>query len=86
MYIKKNTYMVWLSQNSNLNPINHSQKELDRNVYDWYLSSHEDMQKALNNSWNNISHDTTDKSIAHMPRLVKKVIKCKGGYFNEKYI
>lgn len=78
--------MVWFSPNSDLNPINHSQKELDRNVPDWYFSSYENTQKSLNNSWNNISYDTIDKLIVHMPRLVKKVIKCKGGFFNEKYM
>jgi transposase len=59
---------------------------LDSNVRSRCPSSQEEMWNALNESWNNISHETIDKLIARMPRLIKAVIKCKGGIFDEKSI
>lgn len=75
--------MVWPPQSPDLNPIELLWEELDRKVRDRCPSSQEDMWKALQESWNNVSQETINKLIARMPRLVKKVIKCKGGFFDE---
>lgn len=78
--------MVWPPQSPDLNPIELLWEELDRNVRIRCPSSQEDMWKALQESWNNISQETIDKLIARMPRLVRNVIKCKGGFFDEKSV
>jgi transposase len=78
--------MVWPPQSPDLNPIELLWEELDRNIHNCCPSSKEDMWKVLQESWNNISPETINKLIARMPRLVKKVIKCKGGFFDEKSV
>ena len=78
--------MVWPPQSLYLNPIEFLWEELDRNVGSYSPSSQEDMWKALKENWNNISQDTMDKLIARMPRLVKNITKCKGGFFEEKSV
>lgn len=78
--------MVWPPQSPDLNPIELLWDELDRNVRSCCPSSQEDMWKALQESWNQISSETIDKLIDRLPRLVKKVIKCKGGFFDEKSV
>lgn len=78
--------MTWPPQSPDLNPMELLWEELDRNVREQCPSSQQAMWNALEESWNNISQETIDKLIARMPRLVKKVIKCKGGYFDEKSV
>jgi hypothetical protein len=68
--------MVWPSQSPDLNPIELSWEELKINEHSCCPFSQEDLRKALQENWNNISQETIDKLIAHVPRLVKKVIKC----------
>lgn len=78
--------MVWPPQSPDLNPIELLWEELDRTVRHRCPSSQEDMWNALQESWSSISMETIQKLIARMPRLVKKVIKCKGGFFDEKSV
>ncbi|CAK1592244.1 unnamed protein product [Parnassius mnemosyne] len=78
--------MIWPPQSPDLNPIELLWEELDRNVRNCGPSSREEMWNALCESWSNISQDTINKLNARMPRLVKKVIECKRGFFDEKSV
>lgn len=79
--------MVWLPQSPDLNPIKLLREELDRNVGNYCGPSWgEEIWNALCESWSNISQETTNKLIARMPRLVKKVIECKGGFSDQKSV
>jgi transposase len=78
--------MVWPPHSPDPDPIVLLWEELDSNVRSRCSSSQEEMSNAFNKSWNNITQETIDKIIARMPRLVKAVIKCKGGFYDEKSI
>ncbi|CAG5043299.1 unnamed protein product [Parnassius apollo] len=84
----KGCEITWfgLFRGLDLNPIELLWEELDRNVRNCGPSSREEMWNALCQIWSNISQDTINKLIARMPRLVKKVIECKGGFFDEKSV
>ena len=70
--------MVWPPQSPDFNPVELLWEELDRNVCSCCPSSQEDIRKALQENWNNISQDTMDKLIVRMPKLVKKSNKMQG--------
>lgn len=78
--------MKWPPQSPDLNPIELLWDELDRNVREECPSSLADLWRLLQESWNKISQETINKLISRMPRLVEKVIKCKGGFFDEKTV
>ena len=78
--------MIWPAQSPDLNPIELLWEELDRKVREKATTSKEEMWNALLESWNNIQQETIKKLIARMPRIVAKVIQCKGGFFDENSV
>lgn len=78
--------MTWPPQSPDLNPIELLWEELDRKVRDACPSSQEDLWRILQDSWKSINKQTIDKLIARLPKLVKKVKHCKGGFFDEKSV
>lgn len=78
--------MIWPPQSPDLNPIELLWEELDRRVRDQCPSSESALWNILLDCWSNIPQATIQKLIARMPRIVKKVIECKGGFFDEKSV
>lgn len=78
--------MTWPPQSPDINPIELLWEELDRRVRDQCPSSESALWNTLQGCWNNIPHETIQKLVARLPRIVKKVIECKGGFFDEKSV
>lgn len=78
--------MTWPPQSPDLNPIELLWDELDRRVRIVAPTSKEQMWNVLLNEWNNIPVDTLQKLVQRMPRVVRAVLRARGGFFDEKKI
>jgi len=78
--------MIWPPQSPDLNPIEFLWDELDRRVRKVYPTSQEHLWETLEKEWNEISNSVLEKLVERMPRLVKKVLSTKGGWFDEKEV
>lgn len=78
--------MKWPPQSPDLNPIELLWDELDRQIRKLNPTSFDDLWEALQTSWNEIPSHVLEKLIKRMPRLVKKVLSVKGGFFDEKKV
>ena len=78
--------MEWPAQSPDLNPIELVWDELDRQVRKQCLSSKETLWIALEKTWEQLEPTVLEKLVNRMPRIVAKVLKAKGGYFDEKEV
>ncbi|XP_008558725.3 transposable element Tcb1 transposase [Microplitis demolitor] len=78
--------MQWPSQSPDLSPIELVWDELDRRVKSRCPTSSEHLWQLLENEWNKLDKDYLKKLINRMPRICEKIIKEKGGHFDEAKI
>lgn len=78
--------MDWPPQSPDLNPIELLWDQLDRLIRKKCPSSKEHLWSLLEFEWNNLEASKFQNLIKRMPRIVKAVLKAKGGFFNEKKI
>jgi len=78
--------MVWPPQSPDLNPIELLWDELDRRVRRVCLTSQEHLWEILQKAWSEIPNSVLEKLVERMPRLVKKVLSTKRGWFDEKKV
>ena len=78
--------MTWPLQSPDLNPIELLWDELDRKIRTVCPISKSYLCNIIEQEWNNIQKETIRKLIERMPRIVKAVIKSKGGFFDENKI
>lgn len=78
--------MTWPPQSPDLNPIELLWEELDRKIRTSCPTSAENLWEKLKEAWSSLEQRTLDKLVERMPRLVKAVIKSKGGFFDEKTV
>lgn len=78
--------MQWPSQSPDLSPIELVWDELDRRVKSRCPTSSEHLWQLLENEWNKLDKDYFKKLINRMPRICEKIIKEKGGHFDEAKI
>ena len=78
--------MFWPPQSPDLNPIELLWEELDRKIRTACPSSAAELWQQLQHAWTSLQQNTINKLIERMPRLVKKVIKTKGAFFDEKSV
>ena len=78
--------MTWPSQSPDLNPIELLWDELDRKIRTVCPTSKSHLWNIIEQEWNNMQKETIRKLIERMARIVKAVIKSKGGFFDEKKI
>lgn len=78
--------MKWPPQSPDLNPIELLWDELDRQIRKSNPTSQDNLWEALQTSWRKIPESYLEKLIKRMPRLVKKVLEVKGGFFDEKKV
>lgn len=77
------TVMKWPPQSPDLNPIELLWDELDRRIRAECPTSKNQLWTALQREWNNIPLETLRKLIERMPRIVRAVVKARGGFFDE---
>lgn len=80
------TIMDWPPQSPDLNPIELLWDELDRLIRKKCPSSQEQLWRILEYEWNSLESYKLLNLINRMPRIVKAVLKAKGGFFDEKQI
>lgn len=78
--------MDWPAQSPDLNPIELLWEELDRKLRDVAPTSQKHLWERLKTCWDNLPFETLDKLIERMPRVVKAVLKSRGGFFDEKKV
>ena len=78
--------MTWLPQSPDLNPIELLWDELDRKITTECPTSKSYLWDIIEQEWNKSQKETIRKLIERMQRIVKAVIKSKGGFFDEKKI
>ena len=78
--------MSWPPQSPDLNPIELLWDELDRKIRTVCPTSKFHLWNIIEQEWNNIQKETIRKLIERMLRIVKAVIKSKGGFFDKKKI
>jgi transposase len=78
--------MVWPPQSPDLNPIELLWEELDRKVRRCCPTSGRELWQQLQDAWSSIQQETINKLVERLPRLVDRVIKTKGGFFDEKNV
>lgn len=65
-------------QSPDLNPIEHLWDELERRIRKYPISGRNQLKQRLQQEWNNIGSDITQKLLESMPRRINAVIKAKG--------
>ena len=78
--------MTWPPQRPDLNPIELLWDELDRKIRTVCPASKFHLCNIIEQEWNNIQKETIRKLIQRKTRIIKAVIKSKGGFFDEKKI
>lgn len=78
--------MIWPPQSPDLNPVELLWEEIDRHIRKRCLTSQENLWTVLEEEWNNLDKQKLKNLIKRMPRIVKAVLKMKGGFFDEKKI
>lgn len=78
--------MSWPAQSPDLNPIELLWDELDRQVRKVAPTTKQHLWDILQQQWNSLPANTLIKLIERMPRIVRAVLKAKGGFFDEKKV
>lgn len=78
--------MQWPSQSPDLSPIELVWDELDRRVKNQSPTSSEHLWQLLQSEWKKLDEQYFMKLISRMPRICEKVIKERGGHFDEAKI
>ena len=78
--------MEWPPQSPDLNPIELLWDELDRMIRQNTPTSEDSLFSILQTAWREISLSRLENLVLRMPRLVRKLISVKGGFFDEKTV
>lgn len=78
--------MEWPPQSPDLNPIELLWDELDRMIRQNTPTSEDSLFSILQTAWREIPLSRLENLALRMPRLVRKLISVKGGFFDEKTV
>lgn len=78
--------MIWPPQSPDLNPIELLWEELDRRVRKICPISAEHLWDILQKEWKAIPSSVIEKLVERMPRIVRRLLAAKGGFFDEKKV